>query len=137
MNHKQEEGQDGISWQEELWNLADNAAIEDMDTTDLLCVIYITGIRDNNLREKLLEVHNPTIHKFNRIVDSFDLAKKLLSQINPQAQASQASTQRGRPRQSTKPSHLGDQRAGREASGHRSRGQPSKEEQSRRDKLFG
>ena len=56
MNHKQQEGQDGISWQEELRNLADDAAIKDMDTADLPCVIYVTGIRDNDLREKLLEV---------------------------------------------------------------------------------
>ena len=56
MNHKQEEGQDGISWREELRNLADDADIENMDTSDLLCVIYVTGIRDNDLWEKLLEV---------------------------------------------------------------------------------
>ena len=39
MNHKQEEGQDGISRREELRNLADTGDIEDMDTSDLLCVI--------------------------------------------------------------------------------------------------
>ena len=47
-----------------------------MDISDLLCVIYITGIRDNNLREKLLEVQNPTIAKFDCVVSSFDQAKK-------------------------------------------------------------
>ena len=61
MSHKQEEGQDGISWREELRNLADDADIKAMDTSDLLCVIYVTGIRDNDLREKLLEVQNPTL----------------------------------------------------------------------------
>ena len=76
MNHKQEEGQDGISWREKLRNLANIAAVKDVDTTDLLCVIYVTGIRDNDLREKLFEVHNASITKFDRIVDSFDQAKK-------------------------------------------------------------
>ena len=56
MNHKQEEGQDGISWREELRSLADDAEKEDMDASNLLYIIYVTGIRDNNLREKHLEV---------------------------------------------------------------------------------
>ena len=46
---KQQEGQDGISWREELRNMADDAAIEDMETADLLCVIYVTGIRNDEL----------------------------------------------------------------------------------------
>ena len=131
MNHKQEAGQDGIPWREKLRNLADDADIEYMDTSDLLCVIYVTGIR-----EKLLEVQNPTIAKFDRVVNSFDQAKKQLNQIKPQAQASQVFTQRWRPKQSTKPSHLDEQRTRREASVQRSRGQPSREEQMKRDKLF-
>ena len=56
MSNKQQEGQDGISWLEEFRNLSDDAAIEDMTTPDLLCVIYVTGIRNNELREKLLEI---------------------------------------------------------------------------------
>ena len=76
MSNKQQEGQDGISWREELRNLSDDAAIEDMQTPDLLCVIYVTGIRNNELREKLLEISQPTIEKFDWVVDSFDQAKK-------------------------------------------------------------
>ena len=134
MNHKQEEGQDDISWREELRNLADHSDIEDMA---LLCVNNVTGITDTDLREKLLEVQNPTIDKFDRVVNSFDQAKKQLSELKPQAQASQAFSQRGRPKQSTKPSRLGKQRTRREALVQRSKGQPSREEQMRRDKLFG
>ena len=37
--NKQQEGQDGIAWREQLHNLADAAAIKDMSTPDLLCVI--------------------------------------------------------------------------------------------------
>ena len=78
MSNRQQEGQDGISWREELRNLSDDEAIKDMQTPDLLCVIYITGIRNNELREKLLEISNPTLEKFDRMVDSFDQAKKQL-----------------------------------------------------------
>ena len=42
------------------------AAIEDMETADLLCVIYVTGIKNNELREKLLEINHPTVEKFER-----------------------------------------------------------------------
>ena len=40
--NKQQDGQDGITWREELRNMADDAAIEEMETADLLCVIYVT-----------------------------------------------------------------------------------------------
>ena len=56
ISNKQQEGQDGISWREELRNLANDASIKDMTTPDLLCVIYVTGIINNELREKLLEI---------------------------------------------------------------------------------
>ena len=81
MSNKQQEGQDGISWRKELRNLSDDAAIEDMTTPDLLCVIYVTGIRNNELREKLLEISRPTIKKFDRLVDSFDQARKQLDKM--------------------------------------------------------
>ena len=70
MSNKQQEGQDGFSWREELCNLSDDAAIEDMQTPDLLCVIYATSIRNNELREKLLEISYPTIEKFDSMVNS-------------------------------------------------------------------
>ena len=53
MANRQQEGQYGLSWTEELRNLSDDATIEEMSTPDLLCVIYVMGIRSNELREKL------------------------------------------------------------------------------------
>ena len=103
MSHKQQEGQDGISWRKELRNLSDDdVSIDEMLTADLLCVIYVTGIRSNDLREKLLEVTNPTIKKFDRVVDSFDRAKKQLGEMKHPASASQTSS-RGRQRSNNKP----------------------------------
>ena len=64
--------------------MADDAAIEDMETADLLCVIYVTGIKNDELREKLLEITDPTIAKFDRVVDSFDQAKKQLGEMKTQ-----------------------------------------------------
>ena len=99
--NKQQDGQDGISWREELRNLADDAAIEDMETADLLCVIYVTGIKNNELREKLLEINNPTITKFDRVVDSFDQAKKQLGEMKSPAAMATTQPNRGRQQQRT------------------------------------
>ena len=52
-----------------------------MTTPDLLCVIYVTDIRNNELREKLLEISRPTIEKFDRVFDSLDQAKKQLEEM--------------------------------------------------------
>ena len=52
LSYKQAEGQDGITWREELRNLA-----------DLFRVIYVNGVKDNALKEKLLEVQDPNIEK--------------------------------------------------------------------------
>ena len=52
-----------------------------MTTVDLLCIIYVMGIRNNELREKLLEISRPNIKKFDRVVDSFDQAKKQLDEM--------------------------------------------------------
>ena len=68
-----------------------------METADLLCVIYVTGIKNNELREKLLEISRPTIEKFDRVVDSFDQAKKQLDEMH--SPAAMAATQQTRGRQ--------------------------------------
>ena len=76
-------------------NLSDDASIDEMTTADLLCVIYVTDIRSNDLHEKLLEVTNPRIEKFDRVVDSFNQAKKQLGEMKHPESASQTSN-RGR-----------------------------------------
>ena len=98
--NKQQDGQDGISWREELRNLADDAAIEDMETADLLCVIYVTGIKNNELRAKLLEISRPTIEKFDWVVASFNQAKKQLDEMCTPATMAATQQTRGRKQQS-------------------------------------
>ena len=81
----------------QLRNLSDDVAIEGIHTPDLLCVIYVTGIRNNNLREKLLEISNPMIDKFDRMVDSYDQARKQLGKMR--RPATSAATQPAQRRQ--------------------------------------
>ena len=70
-----------------------------MQTADLLCVIYVTGIRNNELREKLLEISRPNIEKFDRVVDSFDQAKKQLEEMRTTATSAATQQTRGRQQQ--------------------------------------
>ena len=109
--HKQQVGQNGISWWEELRKLSDDASIDKMTTADLLYVIYVTGIWSNDLCEKLPEVSNPTIVKFDRVVDSFNQAKKQLGDMKQPANASQTSS-RGRQRWDYKPPQTNGQNRG-------------------------
>lgn len=83
--------QDGITRREELRNLADDASIDEMTSADLFCIIYVNGVKDNALREKLLEVQDPNIEKFDRVVDAYDQAKKQLADMKRPAAASAAS----------------------------------------------
>ena len=81
--------------------MADDASIEDMETADFLCIIYVTGIKNDELREKLLEVPNPTIAKFDRVIDSFDQAKKQLGEMKNPAAMATTQPNRGRQQQRT------------------------------------
>ena len=59
-----------------------------MSSADLFCVIYVTGIRSNELCEKLLEISDPTLEKFDRMVDSYDQAKKQMTDMRRPANTS-------------------------------------------------
>ena len=91
LGYKQSEGQDGINWREELRNIGDDADVDEMTSADLFCVIYVMGVKDNTLREKLLEIQNPNIEKFDRAVDAYDQAKKQLADMKRPASASSSS----------------------------------------------
>ena len=106
--------------------MADDAAIEDMETADLLCVIYVTGIKNDELREKLLEVTEPTIAKFDRVIDSFDQAKKQLGEMK--SPAAMATTQPNRGRQ--------QQRNQRPNNFRRQEGRPETKDKGRSGKLI-
>ena len=106
LSYTQTEGQNGLKFREELRNLADEANIAEMMPEDMLCVMYVRGVRSNELREKLLEVPEPSLARFNRIVDSFDQAKSQMAEIrrSQPAEASASYKQQGqRQRRSTMP----------------------------------
>ena len=66
----QQEGQDATQLRGELRNLADLGDIAGMDLPGALCLMYSMSIRDVKLQEKLMAVSEPTLEKFNTIMDA-------------------------------------------------------------------
>ena len=71
---RQKEGQDEIEFREELRSLAEEADIENMKFEDCVCLMYMIGLRDNTLREKLAE-GEPILARFNLVLEAYVQAK--------------------------------------------------------------
>ena len=70
-NYRQSEGQDIMSFRENLRSLADECDIGNMTLEETLCLMYAVGVRDDKLREKLYEIPEPTLTKFNTVMDAW------------------------------------------------------------------
>jgi hypothetical protein len=68
---RQKEGEDERHFIESLMSLAEEADIAGMDLNSSLCLMYMSGLTDPKLRQRLGEVEEPTIERFNAIVDSY------------------------------------------------------------------
>ena len=66
----------------------------EMMPEDMLCVMYFRGVRSNELREKLLEGPEPSLARFDRIVDSFDQAKSQMAEIRKSQTATASAARR-------------------------------------------
>jgi hypothetical protein len=71
---RQKEGQDEIEFREELRSLAEEADIENIKYEDCVCLMYMIGLRDGSLREKLAE-GEPALARFNLILEAHVQAK--------------------------------------------------------------
>ena len=70
-NYRQSVGQDIMSFRENLRSLADECDIGNMTLEETLCLMYAVGVRDDKLREKLYEISEPTLTKFNTVMDAW------------------------------------------------------------------
>ena len=71
LTYIQQEGQDATQLREELCSLADEGDIASMDVEGALCLMYTLSVRDRKLHEKLMEVTEPTLTKFNAVMDAY------------------------------------------------------------------
>ena len=56
------------SFRDRLCALADDGDVMGMRFEDIMCFLYIQGVRDNDLRKDLSAVKTPSLAKFNRLM---------------------------------------------------------------------
>ena len=83
----QQEGQDATQLREELRNLADLGDIAGMDLPGALCLMYVMSVRETKLQEKLMAVSEPTLEKFNTIMDAHVQMQTGLKEFKQQTRA--------------------------------------------------
>jgi hypothetical protein len=65
----QQDGQDELAYREQLRSLAEEADIEHLNYDDCICLMFMMGLKDRNLREKL-GAEEPTLARFNHVLES-------------------------------------------------------------------
>ena len=67
---EQQSGQDERAFLESIKAAAGEADFRGMTLEDALCLVCLTGLKDNRLREKLSEVETPTLPAFAVLIDA-------------------------------------------------------------------
>ena len=57
---------------------------------DAICLVYVLGVKDDALRDKLSEVAEPTLEKFNTIVKTYVQMKITALELNRHADSARA-----------------------------------------------
>jgi hypothetical protein len=65
----QQDGQDELAYREQLRSLAEEADIQQLTYDDCLCLMFMMGLKDRNLKEKL-GAEEPTLARFNQVLES-------------------------------------------------------------------
>ena len=68
---EQQSGQDECAFLESIKAAAGEADIQGMTLEDALCLVCLTGIKDNRLREKLSELETPILPAFAVLIDAY------------------------------------------------------------------
>ena len=72
---KQSSTQDKLAFMEDVRSAADEGDIAGMSVEDTICLVYVIGVKDDILRDKLSEVPDPNIEKFTAIMKSYVQSK--------------------------------------------------------------
>ena len=99
---RQSATQDELAFMEDVRSSADEGDIAGMSVEDAICLVYMIGVKDDTLRDKLSEVPDPDIEKFTAIMKSYVQSKITRREIASAAaisRNSQASTKQQQSRQ--------------------------------------
>ena len=85
---------------EDVRRAADEGDLAGMTVEDAICLVYVLGVKDDTLRDKLSEVQDPNIAKLTLVMQSYVQSKITARELNKHAVAVRAvSNQGGRPKQ--------------------------------------
>lgn len=103
---KQSSSQDELAFMEDVRSAADEGDIAGMSVEDAICLVYVIGVKDDTLRDKLSEVPDPNIEKFTAIMKSYVQSKITRREIASAAaisRNSQAPAKPGKQQSSSNP----------------------------------
>ena len=124
---KQSSSQDELAFMEDVRSAADEGDIAGMSVEDAICLVYVIGVKDDTLRDKLSEVPDPNIEKFTAIMKSYVQSKITRREIASAAAIS---------RNSQAPAKPGKQQSS-SSNPQKPRQQLSEEEKKRRTRFKG
>ena len=84
---EQQSGQDERAFLKSIKVAAGEADIQGMTLKDALCLVCLTGIKDNRLREKLSELETPILSAFAVLIDAYMHSKATASSLAAAAAA--------------------------------------------------
>ena len=76
---RQKEGQSAIEFREELLSLLEEADSVNITCNDLICMMLQIGLSDPSLQRELGSVRNPTLDVFNKKIEGFEQARRIVS----------------------------------------------------------
>ena len=69
-SYRQAHEQSNYQFQDALRCIAEDGDLESMTFQDALCLQYVQGVLDDDLKKKLCTAENPSLEVFNRILDA-------------------------------------------------------------------
>ena len=81
---------------EDVCSAADEGDIAGMSVEDGICLVYVIGVKDDTLRDKLSEVPEPNIENFTAIMKSYVQSKITRREIASTAAISRNSQAQGK-----------------------------------------
>ena len=127
---RQSATQDELAFMEDVRSAADEGDIAGMSVEDAICLVYVIGVKDDTLRDKLSEVPDPDIEKFTAIMKSYVQSKITRREIASAAAISRNSQGSGKQQQSR-------QQQGGSNSSNKQRQPLSEDEKKRRSRFKG
>jgi|GEM_PF-5807221 len=87
MQYKQKNDEGFVAFGATIRSLAKDADATRMTTDQLICALYVAGVKDDELRANMSKIANPTLEQFNIMLAEQDAAAEINKASRPNASA--------------------------------------------------